>query len=72
MWERGLKYKNIKVLTQDMSVAPHVGAWIEIPLSGEGINLPRLSLPMWDPWIEIFIPPYSEYEIMVTHYMRVV
>ena len=51
-WERGLKYKSRFVLTCNTSVAPLVGAWIEIlAIAVEGE--PDLVAPLVGAWIEI-------------------
>ena len=47
MWERGLKYVVIYYEDEFGSVAPHVGAWIEIRCVLHNRHR-RTSLPMWE------------------------
>ncbi len=51
-WERGLKYLLAFSLSVPVSVAPLVGAWIEI-CSGLTIGLKYTVAPLLGAWIEI-------------------
>ena len=46
-WERGLKFKYSASSTRPLSVAPLVGAWIEIEQFGLTKGN-KLSLPSWE------------------------
>ena len=47
LWERGLKFLTGKRGLYEISVAPLVGAWIEIDIYGPLIDS-LLSLPLWE------------------------
>ena len=51
-WERGLKFRKIKVNRPGQDVAPLVGAWIEISNSHQRI-CPTAVAPLVGAWIEI-------------------
>ena len=53
-WERGLKCDQLALAFRDETVAPLVGAWIEISLSGSFIN-PLESLPSWERGLKFFL-----------------
>ena len=48
LWERGLKYNNNAAGIRFLSVAPLVGAWIEIHVTPPGKIPVLLSLPLWE------------------------
>ena len=63
-WERGLKFFINPLINSSATVAPLVGAWIEITYQGENTNQ-EIVAPLVGAWIEIsdlfglFSPPQS-------------
>ena len=53
LWERGLKFENMKSKDFESSVAPPVGAWIEIEMR-LGIYHDLTVAPPVGAWIEIY------------------
>ncbi len=51
-WERGLKYADMEIKHLSRSVAPLVGAWIEISVT-KIKSIPVLVAPLVGAWIEI-------------------
>ena len=54
LWERGLKYTARAQKNSKLTVAPLVGAWIEIPLIPGGWVINYVA-PLVGAWIEIHI-----------------
>ncbi len=48
LWERGLKFVVFKAIYELASVAPLVGAWIEIVVMDVNLYTPTASLPLWE------------------------
>ena len=53
-WVRGLKFKVVRGYTPEDIVAPHVGAWIEIPEILK-MSPARLSHPTWVRGLKLLI-----------------
>ena len=51
MWVRGLKLEPLTAPPSNDDVAPHVGAWIETPVTGRLEETPRVA-PHVGAWIE--------------------
>ena len=51
-WVRGLKYEVVAARHPVQVVAPHVGAWIEMPKTS-CLTLPAMVAPHVGAWIEI-------------------
>ena len=56
-WERGLKYSHVVQSVQSSTVAPLVGAWIEIALICKSFNDITVA-PLVGAWIEIISSLY--------------
>ena len=63
-WERGLKLSRNTRMNRSMSVAPLVGAWIEI-LLGAVVSGAAAVAPLVGAWIEIFSTAFSN-DILVS------
>ena len=65
LWERGLKSKRSNVSTNQQTVAPLVGAWIEIIFMVHVMLIPARSLPLWERGLKYTIKVFKSMLIIV-------